>query len=334
MSDQLPRRSRASRDDAVHFDLVGGTGPITAMCSFDAFMEVYKQDRTFRVRTPEIIDPLRTNLHAPFVTEVVAEVGSASPIVARVLLQSVELLESAPLKIKVSKKDVLQRLHECKESLLDCEAVAARLGAQVDAIAARPEAWGDARQRVVNLPQVEKLGADVTSFLIAAKRAVRSMCQLPSAFAQVSSDDNNFDHLAKHLAAAVGEQDPLTLLVQERAPGIRHLIDLRNFQEHPGERRTVVENFAVLPNGDVAPPMWYVSGDTKRPIAAEMRAAVTFLIETAEELLLSLVDRSVDDRFPLVLLDIEPADRDPVKPIRFRIGMRSSKAAAEAKKGH
>ena len=41
------------------------------MCSCDGFLEVYKQDLTYRIQTRETIDPDRTNPHARFVAAVV-----------------------------------------------------------------------------------------------------------------------------------------------------------------------------------------------------------------------------------------------------------------------
>jgi hypothetical protein len=43
-------------------DLIGGTGPITQMSGVYDFMEVDKTDQTFRVQTPEDIDPEETGI--------------------------------------------------------------------------------------------------------------------------------------------------------------------------------------------------------------------------------------------------------------------------------
>lgn len=78
--------------------------------------------------------------------------------------------------------------------------------------------------------------------------------------------------------------------VKDNAPGIRYLSELRNCQEHPKKgRRTVIDNFKVLPKGSVAVAMWYVSGDTPRPVAVEMRGAIEFLTMMAEAMLIHLV---------------------------------------------
>src|SRR5712692_5775154 len=86
--------SKFPRDFAGILDLRDGTGGITAMCSCGEFLEVYKQDRTFRIKTPESIDPDRTNPNAPFVAAVSDTVGSSSPAIARVLRQGRDIIEA------------------------------------------------------------------------------------------------------------------------------------------------------------------------------------------------------------------------------------------------
>lgn len=69
---KLPRHGPGS------MELKEGTGPITTMCSCGKFLEIYKQDMTFRVQTPESIDPHETNPNAPWVASPVANVGSSN----------------------------------------------------------------------------------------------------------------------------------------------------------------------------------------------------------------------------------------------------------------
>ena len=74
------------------------------MCSYDGFLEVYKQDVTNRIQTPETIDPDRANPHTQFMAAVADNVGSSSPIVARVLLQGLEILNGAVFDRRSTKR--------------------------------------------------------------------------------------------------------------------------------------------------------------------------------------------------------------------------------------
>ena len=107
------------RDAAGHLELKEGTGGIIAMCSCEGFLEVYKQDVTYRIQTPETIDPDRTNPRAAFVAAVVDNVGSSNPVVARMLLQGLEILNGAVFDRRINKEAVAgsrrsdELWHEC-----------------------------------------------------------------------------------------------------------------------------------------------------------------------------------------------------------------------------
>ena len=89
---------------------------------------------------------------------------------------------------------------------------------------------------------------------------------------------------------------------------------------HPKKgRQTMIDNFKVLPNGSVALPMWYVSGDTPRPVAAEMRQAIEFLIMVAEAMLIHLVMACATKNFPFIIQPIEPVN--PTNPMKYRISV-------------
>lgn len=235
-------RSKLPRDSGGSLELHGGTGGITAMCSCGEFLEVYKEDTTFRIKSPESIDPGRTNPNAPFVAAVYDNVGSSSRAVARVLLQGRDILEAAIFQQKVDKPGVIQALHACKESLVICEKVADRVASQVDRIVSEIQTSGikrDSPGGALNpFPQVPDLESEATSFLIHAKRAIQQICRMPSMFLPVPAKDTNFDALGKTLAATTGAQAPVTDFVQTNAPGVRYLIELRNYQEHPDAKRT------------------------------------------------------------------------------------------------
>lgn len=126
--------SRLPRDSAGSLDLHGGTGSITAMCSCGEFLEVYKEDVTFRVKTPETIDPGRTNPNAPFVAAIADTVGSSHPAVARILLQRRDIVEAVVFERQIDKAAVVKELYQCKESIIACDTVARRVASSVDRI--------------------------------------------------------------------------------------------------------------------------------------------------------------------------------------------------------
>ncbi len=148
------------RDRGGSILLTDGTGGIRAMCPCENCLEVYKVDTTFRIETPETIDPDRTNPHAPMVAVVTDRIGCAHPIVARVLLQGRDILELAILRSSVDKGAVVCSLHSIKEALVACHKAAEYLSQHV---AAAEETWAVSQAnnlgglRVIpSLPQVPR----------------------------------------------------------------------------------------------------------------------------------------------------------------------------------
>lgn len=303
------------------------------MCSCGEFLEVYKQDVTFRIKTPETIDPDRTNPNAPFVAAIADTVGSSSPAVARVLLQGRDIVETIVLARQIDKAAVVELLYQCKESIVACEKAARRVATSIEAIIADIKAGGVKRdpQGALNpFPQVLDLDSDATAFLINAKRAIHFVCRLPAAILGVPPKDNNFEHLAKTLAKSLGPAVPLTEFVRDNADPVRYLIELRNWQEHPNAKRTIISNFSVAPDGTLTPPMWHVSGETPQEIREDMLAGVEFLVQVAEAMLIHSVMHASDKRIPFVIARIDPAETDAALPIKYRLSIDTSKLRRDA----
>ena len=173
-------------------------------------------------------------------------------------------------------------------------------------------------------PQVADLDGEATTFLIKAKRAIRLMCSLPSKFIDMPDEDSNFVHLGRTVRAKLGADSPVTQLIESHADSVKHLIELRNFQEHPNSPTptpTIVKNFDVMPNGSIGLPEWYVTGSPSRLIHEDMSEAVPFLIVTAELLLAHLVNHVIDPKWPLVIQQIPDEQQNAAAPVRLRISM-------------
>src|ERR1700722_15399021 len=110
-------RERMPRDRGGSIEITEGTGPIRAMLSTGELLEIFKVDKTFRIETPETIDPERTNPNAPFAVRTVQNVGTSNRIVARVLLQGDQLLNFV-LMPQDQMSAIRKQLHECKDLLL------------------------------------------------------------------------------------------------------------------------------------------------------------------------------------------------------------------------
>lgn len=71
-------------------------GAIKVMCSLPHHhLEIYTPQETFKIQTPETIDPERTNPDAMWVNAKTHDVGSASPFVARTFIMASDILKMA-----------------------------------------------------------------------------------------------------------------------------------------------------------------------------------------------------------------------------------------------
>ena len=309
-------------------ELKGGTGPITMMCSCGAFLEIYKQDKTFRVQTPESIDPNETNPDAPWVASPVADVGSSNLTVARVLLQARAMLDATMFDEPVDKDAVIAHLHACKETLLACEKVATRITRNIDEIVRQITEHGittDNHGRSLNpFPQAPDLDLDCGSFLLLANRTIKLVCELPTLFLQLERTDSNFDHLSKRFSEVFGDASAITAFARDNAEGVRYLIDLRNFHEHPGNVRTIIENFRVLPDGQIRAPVWYLRAEDKvdpHPIKHEVAVASNFIRELAEVMFIHLLMHRMSKRIPYFIEQVPEDKIAATPPIKYKLSI-------------
>jgi len=312
----------APRFQAGSMSLPEGAGNITGMFSTSDFLEIYTETETYRVKSPETIDPKVTNPNAPWVSSKSSDFGSSSIIVARVLLQGNDMVGSLTTE---DKDRVLRQLHTCKEALLACEKVRLRVTEGAESIVNNISKNGvnlEQGRHVKDLPQVPNLEDDASSFLINIKRAIVCICYLANYLLPLPKKDNNLEHLKKSLSKLNDNRyDPLIKTIDGFIPGTKHLIELRNFQEHPGDKITYIENFTVTPKNEVSYPVWYVKGNDPESIVASMKYAIDFVVTLSESMLVHYLLASTKSKFPQYVEEIPEKDIDPKKPIKYRLSI-------------
>jgi hypothetical protein len=324
-------KPKRPRDAAGGMTLKEGTGGIIAMCPCGDFLEIYKADKTFRVLSPKGVDPDETNPNAPWVSSPVDDVGSSNPIVARIMLQSNQIIKGVRFSREVDEKRLIMQLHSCKEALIACEKMAVKVCSKIKMLMDEVESQGvetDNSGRGFNpFPHTPELDHDCGSFLVYVNRVIKLACELPMFFADLDRADSNFDHLASRLADAFGEDAPVSKFVSENAGYIRHLIELRNYHEHPTEtKRTTIDNFRLMPDGkSIRVPMWHVSGNEPKAIKEEMESIIPHLLEMVESMLVLLVMETFGGSIPYIVVAIPEDKIDPNCPIRYQLSVDTSK---------
>ena len=321
-----PRIARRPRDAAGKMELQGGTGPIKHMISFGDFMEVYKVDKTFRVRTPNSVDPSNTDANAPWIVQDTADTGCAHPIVARVVIQSRSFLREMMISRQIDVDAAMTVLHAAKEGLLSCEAAVRRLHSAVRSVVESVEArglyWSKDARAINPFPHVQDLEAYSGDILVKANRQVRTICELAGCFVNLERRHSNFDHLFKELEAKLGPDAPLTVMVGECSQFVRHVAELRNFEEHKGDVRTVIHNFALGPAPDYAliAPSWEVVGKPEHPredICRDSERMVGRLLELTEWTVIHGMMQWRNPRFGHYVAEVADERMDGECPIRY-----------------
>lgn len=329
MSEQpsdLPRK-RLPRDGAGSMDFPPEAGAIKRMVGFDDFMEVYAVHCTYRVKTPDILDPGRTVPNMPWSKIAVSNVGASSPIVARIVIQSVEALGNWHLRN--GKPEVIKRhLHACKEEALICKAAYGRLKPHYDAaVTLISEGKLPVKRKVVECPSLPNLRGEVAVFLTAARRALQSIGEVFNEFYVPDGKkplvkNANFEFAVVRLESTQPMNQQFIDYLRKVVPSTKHFVELRNSLEHPTDGdSTVIEDFRLTPKG-IAPPSWRRGSLGKEgAVIEEMRAFLEFLIVFCEDVFFFGLKDNIAPDFPLgfEVVPVQDRDIDPECPVRYRV---------------
>lgn len=307
-----PKVPMPARDGAVEFEFKEGTGPITGIVNYGTFLEIYKADITAQLRSPEDVDPKRTNPNAPWVSTVDMKAGSSNEIVSRLCIQSNELLAAVSLPAGVSKEALLRHMHKIKEVLLQCQQISQRVSSQVREITEkieRNDIQRDNYGRGFNpFPQVKDLQHEANNFLVSSNKVVRAICSIPRLYVP-GKEDSNFDYLAKTLASEVAADSDLLRFVTNQVGNVRRIVDLRNYAEHArDDKQTEIVNFKVQADGRIRIPAWGIEKGEEVNIHEEMEAITLFLRDLAEGMFILSLQQFRPQGFPILLVRVEKPD--------------------------
>lgn len=298
-------------------------GGVTAFVSAGDVLWVYQPDHSYRMRSPNAIDPERKNPKMRWAIEQALPYGSREETVARLVIGASDMLHAVPTAPQVNREQVCCLLVSLCSDVMAAKRACEELSSKVDAIEVRMREPHGGQGRAAFLPQVAGLEQDATAFLIPARRSIKTLCSLTALFLGHADEDNNFQHLANRLERNGLGGTPLVDYLRQCQDAVRTLVSLRNGQEHPGPReRTVIENVRLMPDDSVRLPTWRVEGAAPVPPASvveDMRDIAAFLVRVGEALFIHLMRQQADPRVPTHLIEIPADHRDPERPVRYRL---------------
>ncbi|MGF1807951.1 hypothetical protein L4C31_22195, partial [Aliivibrio sifiae] len=200
----------------------------------------FKTKNIFKILTADTIDPNCEYTQTGHSYEKIANIGTESEYVARVIIQTQRLL-SFISETKDKKEKVLSEVWKLNQSLLNCRSVILDLEyayniliPQCDDIIERNKMSG----LIPALPKISDLDSKARVFLTNAKLFLIDIFKFISEFYPISINDRNESHFNKHVDSLVqllGKEHDVCKLLTEDLSWIRLISECRNAIEHSGE---------------------------------------------------------------------------------------------------
>lgn len=207
--------------------------------------------------------------------------------------------------------------------LIVLEDVRERIGKQVDAARTAIADKGISLQaggQAADVPAVVDLDQDAERFLYEAKLALRDIAGL---FLPLHGEafNHKYQKVRAWAEAKFGSDDVLVKTLHSDAPWIERVINMRNAVEHPTDQHAplTIRNFVLMSAGPpwvVADPSWFMKGEQPSLMLQDMEWIATNLLTFFEDILIDGLHRH--SAFPLTVVEIAEAERDPGCPIRLR----------------
>lgn len=286
----------------------------------------------------------------PFVFKKVLDHGTTNPIVARLNLQTLKLLEQCDIAEDVRHKVGELYVNSLQRKLLRCWEIEQRFRDEFDAAVVQYEPPA-ARGQSHHIPQIARLEEECHNFLYEAKNYIRDFLKVVNLlYGTKFSEASEFSRAKKRGLSLVdwasktfGEDDPKTKFLREAISAVECLVDARNAVEHPGGYSGTlrIDNFALEADGKVVEPIWHREKngkvvDAPSSIRADMKAAIHNLLLLAEDVLASWTadHLKVPELMRVAVIPSEQRDRQcPVKyVVTISVVLERELAEAEEKK--
>ncbi|HEI9728018.1 TPA: hypothetical protein SLN40_004931 [Serratia marcescens] len=313
-----------SRDEAGSFVLPEGEeGKVSSMINFGEFMEVYTEQSTFKLMTPDSIDPLREHQNVPWVYTKISDFGTSNPLVANTVILADEFLRQLYSHNDSDRIQIIAKVRDIKNVLLN---YFLSLQSLIDNSNAEIKKFVE-NEHVMNgkahayFPQLKELDGYATDFLISAKRCIQEVSVMVNFFLPLKSKHGRIDRLLHDVSTNHHNATMLINILKEHLPMCEHIYSLRNAQEHAATTDTplIVNNFSFENGNELSPPKWGLKGKEFKCVHEEANEIILFLITFFEEVFLSCVSL-VFPKFPRYEIVF---NENPVKdkPVRYTLNL-------------
>ncbi|AIR62614.1 hypothetical protein F3J34_28235 [Klebsiella sp. Ap-873] len=308
-----------SRDEPGSFGLPEGEkGEIISMINFGEFMEVYTEESTYKLMTPDSIDPEREHQNVPWIYTKVSDFGASNPLVANTVILTDEFLRQLYSNEDSNRIQIIGKARDIKNVLLN---YLLSLQSLIDNSNIEINKFID-NENVMNgkahayFPQLKGLDGYATDFLISAKRCIQEVSVMVNFFLPLKSKHGRIDRLLQDVKTNHQDATMLINVLNEHLPMCEHIYSLRNAQEHAATTDTplIVNNFKFENGNELNPPKWGLKGQGFKCVYEEANEILWFLITFFEEVFLSCVTLAFPT-FPKyeIVFNKNPVKENPVR---------------------
>lgn len=260
--------------------------------------------------------------------------GTSTPAIARSTLQARDLLQACNIA-EAAQEGILQHIFDMERHLIRCVEICDQVNAEAQRGLLGFKENRQASGKSIVVPAIPALTSKAESFLQAAKLALQLAGRIVGPVflekhgPKVGNFGFKFQELGKWCNKELGATNALTEMVLNAEPWVKQIVDMRNAVDHPRDapkKRLIVKDFAFVLGG-AAPclvePSWGLLGDPLLPIAASMEEIIEGVVSVQEDLVIGVFVnfRALPE---LTVVEIPEAERNPVNPRRFRVGLRGT----------
>lgn len=255
--------------------------------------------------------------------------GTANPMVARLSLQTHELIQFCSIDNK-QKEEVFGLYHDqIQPRVITCDEISQEIATEILAVAQELEEKGfviQSQGRVITDPYLKKLEPRVEQYLYSYKSALRELSKIFNYFFQTEFYEARYDKILEWSKTHFGKKNELSRLLEEDLGlWIQKTIKMRNAVEHPGGYSGYlnIHNFTLLPESHpnypkAVEPTWHLNEEPPVSIAQDLLIKTVNLLEFCEEILvICMINKGVPNM--LSVAEIPEENRNPSKPIRLEM---------------
>jgi len=313
---------KGRRYDAFTVNLGDDSGESKMCCSVDKCLEMYTTKGVYQIYPPESLDPKETNPDMPAMSKKVSDIGTSNWIVARIMVQNYQIIDSHGFLSQEMKMTAATHLRDIMNAILTCNEICNAITKRVSEVEQQVKSSGLKSSGNVfdQFPTTDGLDEKTKLFLTQAKQSIQRIIDIFNIFYDSGITGPRIDQLIEWSK----ENDIAAYIIdtlEQFEPVAKYIVDLRNRQEHPREKYTFeFSDFTILPTAEISAPLWG-KNKANRSIHKEMDVLVKEIVEFTEWLVIHLV-RSKEKKnqmFELCVFKIPDEQMDLNCPIKFRV---------------